>query len=247
MKHLRPAILLIAIQCVWLTNAFSRNDTIQLSRAFGLQLSGFVRGDYLYDTRQGGEAVEGLFLFYPAKPLLDENGQDINATPKSNLSTISSRLSMRVFAPEVFRAKSSAYIEVDFTGTSNTNGIRLRHAYINLAWNKSSLLIGRTWHPFSASCMPNVLALNTGAPFWGFNRSDQIRFNYTPRHWALSAIVNFQSDYASLGPDGKSGNYMRNATIPEFSIDIAHKTNTLQTGVVGAVKTLKPRLFTQIS
>ncbi|MDR3094637.1 MAG: hypothetical protein LBU62_08375, partial [Bacteroidales bacterium] len=39
----------------------------------------------------------------------------------------------------------------------------------------------------------------------------------------------------------------RNATIPEFSIDIAHKTNTLQTGVVGAVKTLKPRLFTQIS
>ncbi|MDR0814852.1 MAG: hypothetical protein LBN37_03755 [Bacteroidales bacterium] len=245
MKYLKSAVLLMAIQFVWVANAFSRNDTIQLGRSFGLQLSGFVRGDYILDTRQGGEAVEGLFLFYPAKPVLDENGKDINATPKSNLTSIASRLSMRFFAPEVLRAKSSAYIEVDFTGTSNTNGIRMRHAYINLAWDKSSLLIGRTWHPFSASCMPNVLALNTGAPFWGFNRSDQLRFNFTPRQWALSAIVDFQSDYASLGPDGKSGVYMRNSIIPEFSIDITHKTNPLQTGVVGSVKTLKPRLFTQ--
>jgi hypothetical protein len=107
----------------------------------------------------------------------------------------------------------------------------------------------------SATTIPNVLALNTGAPFWHFNRSDQVRFNYMPGHWTLSAIVDFQSDYASLGPpEGiaggtavKSGVYMRNAAIPEFSIDITHKTGVLQTGVVGTVKTLKPRLFTQIS
>jgi hypothetical protein len=239
LSFLATGLLLLTI------SAFSRNDTIRLGRSFGLQISGFARIDYIYDTRQTAEAVEGLFTFYPSPVLLDANGKDINASPKTNLSSISSRMATRFFAPDVFRAKTSAYIEFDFTGTSNTNGVRMRQAYVDFTWQKSSLLLGRTWHPLAISCIPNVIALNTGAPFWAFNRSDQLRFNFMPRRWILSATALYQSDYASLGPAGKSPTYLRDAVLPELCLSASYKANDFQAGVVGTVKTIKPRLSTE--
>ena len=232
-------------------SVFSQNDTIRLGRSTGLLVSGFARLDYIYDTRQTVEAVEGLFSFYPMNKQLDANGKDINATPVTNFISIASRLSTRFYAPDVFGAKSSAYIEFDFTGTSNTNGVRLRQAYTHLAWTKTNLLIGRAWHPFSVFCVPNMVSLNTGAPFWAFNRSDQIRFDYHPDNWLLSAFAVYQSDYASLGPapgtastSVKSSVYLRDALLPEWAVHIGYKTPTLQLGAIGSIKTIKPRLYT---
>ena len=230
---------------------FSQNDTIRLSRSYGMLLSGFARIDYIYDTRQTSEAVEGLFTFYPLNKQMDANGNDINGAPVTNFVSIASRLCTRFYGPDVFNAKSTAYIEFDFTGTSNTNGVRLRQAYTNFAWKKSALLLGRTWHPLAMGCVPNVVALNTGAPFWAFNRSDQIRFDYKLDLWQASLYGVFQSDYASLGPSPgtasvsvKSPSYLRNALWPEFALQVAYKTPNFQMGAIGALKTIKPRLYT---
>ena len=230
---------------------FAQSDTIRLGRSFGLQLSGFARIDYIYDTRQTSEAIEGLFTFYPMNKQPDANGKDINAVPKTNFVSIASRLCTRFYAPDLFGARSTAYLEFDFTGTSNTNGTRLRQAYANLSWTKSNLLLGRTWHPFASGCVPNVVALNTGAPFWAFNRSDQIRFDCQPGHWLFSAFAVYQSDYASLGPapgtassSVKSPTYLRDALLPEFALHIAYKTPRLQLGTMGSVKSIKPRQYT---
>jgi hypothetical protein len=246
----RFILLVVVISQIFNLSAFSREDTIKLGRSFGLQMSGFARIDFIHDTRQTNEAVEGLFTFFPLPPLLDANGNDINATPKANFSSISSRLSSRFYAPNVFGAKSTAYIEFDFTGTSNTNGVRMRQAWVNLAWTKSNLLLGRTWHPFATGCVPNVIGLNTGAPFWAFNRSDMVRFDYKPGNWLLQAFALYQSDYASLGPDlsanpsGKKPVYLRDAIIPELAAHIAYKTPDFQLGAIGSVKSIKPRQFT---
>jgi hypothetical protein len=247
----RCFFLLFTVLQLFCLPVFSRNDTIRLGRSFGLQISGFARIDYIYDTRQTAEAVEGLFTFYPSNKMLDANGKDLNAAPKANFVSIASRLCTRFYAPDVFGAKSSAYIEFDFTGTSNTNGVRLRQAYTGLAWSKANLLVGRTWHPLAAGCVPNVIALNTGAPFWAFNRSDQVRFDYKPGHWLLSAIAVYQSDYASLGPapgtastSVKSPTYLRDALWPEFAVNVAYKTPAFQAGIVGSIKSIKPRLYT---
>jgi len=251
MMNLRVIFLIITALQLFGLSLFSQNDTIRLGRSLGLQLSGFARVDYVYDTRQTSEAVEGLFSFYPLDKLLDANGKDINAAPKANFVAVTSRLSTRFYGPDVLGAQSTAYIEFDFTGTSNTNGVRLRQAYTNLAWTKSNLLLGRIWHPLAIGCVPNIVSLNTGAPFWAFNRSDQIRFDYKPENWLLSLFAVYQSDYASLGPvpntastSVKSPTYLRDAVWPEFAAHIACKTPTLQLGVIGAVKTLKPRLYT---
>ena len=232
-------------------SVFSKDDTIRLTRSTGLQLSGYARIDYIYDTRQTFETVEGLNTLYPLNQQLDANGKDLNAAPKANLVSIASRLCSRFYAPDVFGAKSTAYIEFDFTGTSNTNGLRLRQAYVNLSWTKTNLLLGRALHPFNASCVPNLIAFNAGAPFRALNRSDQIRFDYTPEHWLLSLIAVYQSDYASLGPAAgtvstsvKSPTYLRDAIRPELAVQLAYKTSMFQMGAVGSIKSIKPRQYT---
>ena len=249
MKYRSVLLVCILAQCY--LPGFSRDDTIRLGRSYGLQISGFARIDYIYDTRQTSEAVEGLFTFFPLNRSLDADGNDINASPVTNFASIASRLSTRFYAPDVFNAQSTAYIEFDFTGTSNTNGVRMRQAWINLAWPKTNLLLGRTWHPFATGCVPNVIALNTGAPFWAFNRSDMLKFDYKPGNYLLSAFAVFQSDYASLGPSPgtlstsvKNPIYLRDALWPEFAIHTAYKTPAFQVGAIGSVKSIKPRLYT---
>ena len=250
MNHRIILLVFTLLQAFGMT-VFSQGDTIRLSRSYGMLLSGFARIDYIYDTRQTSEAVEGLFTFYPLNKMLDANGKDINGAPVTNFVSIASRLCTRFYGPDVFKAKSTAYIEFDFTGTSNTNGVRLRQAYTNFAWKKTALLLGRTWHPLAMGCVPNVVALNTGAPFWAFNRSDQIRFDFKPELWQISLFGVFQSDYASLGPTPgtasvsvKSPSYLRNALWPEFAVQAAYKAPNFQMGAIGAVKTIKPRLYT---
>ena len=249
----RFILLIIIVLQSFTGSVLAQSDTIRLGRATGLQLSGFARIDYIYDTRQTSEAVEGLFTFFPTNKLLDANGKDMNAADKANFASIASRLSTRFFAPDIVGAKSSAYIEFDFTGTSNTNGVRFRQGYVNLAWPKSNLLMGRTWHPLASSTIPNVIGLNTGAPFWGFNRSDMVRFDYKPERCLLSLMALYQSDYASLGPTPgtaavsvKNPVYLRDALWPEFAFQIGYRTQAFQIGAVGTLKSLKPRQYTMV-
>ncbi|MDR2928911.1 MAG: hypothetical protein LBV41_12050 [Cytophagaceae bacterium] len=244
MRHILLSIIFI---CFIFSSAFAGgSDTIRLGNSYGLQISGFARVDYIVDSRQTSEAVEGLFTFYPLNRELDAAGNDINAMPKANLISVATRLATRFFAPDIFNARSAGYVEFDFTGASNTNGVRLRQAYVNLNWKKSALLIGRTWHPLSAGCIPNMLALNTGAPFWAFNRSDQLRFDYKPNKWTISAAAVYQSDYASLGPVAKSSGYLRDAVLPEISLGAAYSGKQIKLGTMGSVKTIKPRQYTEI-
>jgi len=208
-----------------------------------MKIGGFIRVDYFYDTRQMVDAVESLLSLYPIPQNLDNSGKDIHAVPGTNIASVTSRLNMRFFTPDVLGAKASAFLEFDFAGVSNTNGVRLRHAYLDFAWTKSNLLIGRTWHPLG-NCMPAVLAINTGAPFWIFNRSDQVRFNYSPGNWQFFATASYQSEYASLGPAGRSTLYHRNAILPELTLNIEYHTPKTMIGIAGNTKTIKPRQFT---
>ena len=232
-------------------SGFSENDTIRLGRSSGLQLSGFVRVDYFYDTRQTDEGAEGVFTFYPLNKQLDSNGRDINASHKANLISITSRLETKFYGPDVFNAKSTAYLEFDFTGTTNTNGVRMRQAYVNLAWTKTNLLIGRTWHPMSVACAPFVVGPNKGAPFSFFNRSDQVRLDYKHRNLLIAAAALYQSNFISFGPEPgtlstsvSSSTFMRDASLPEGVVQIAYVTPSFQMGALGSIKSLKPRLYT---
>lgn len=184
-----------------------------------LTLSGFIKADAIFDTRQIVEAREGFLLLYPKNHLYDANGEDLNERGSFSQYAMTSRLSLKISGPDIFGAKASAFIESDFTGASNAenNSLRLRHAYFKLTWSSVSLLAGQYWHPLDIPEMsPAVLSLNTGAPFRSFSRQPQVRVDF--RHGKLNLVLaaTSQRDYMNNGPDGQTYAYLRNSMIPIF-------------------------------
>ncbi len=217
-------------------------------KKFGITFSGFIKGDLAFDTRQNLESREGFFLFYPLAPEYDPNGDDINASPGFNQYAMTSRLSGKISGPDLMGAKTTGLLEGDFSGPSNTanNTFRLRHAWAKLQWERSSFLIGQYWSPMDViRVAPKVLALNTGAPFRSFSRNPQVRAEWEfIKNAHLIAVAYNQRDFASIGPDGRSYKYLRNAAIPNLHLQFQFTPGMHRFGFGVDFKSLKPRLKT---
>lgn len=214
---------------------------------FGIRFSGFVKTDAIWDTRQTVTARDGHYLLYPAGPKLDVDGEDINEGVNFNILAVQTRLKGAITGPDAFGAKSGGLIEAAFFGTtdSDINGFRLRHAFLTLVWDKSSLLIGQYWHPmFVTTCFPGVISFNTGAPFQPFSRNPQIRWTYKLGATRILAAAIAQRDFISMGPDGASTKYLRNSAIPNLHAQLQWDVNNLHFGVGSDWKALRPRLET---
>lgn len=212
-----------------------------------LTWSGFVKAEAMYDTRQIVEAREGYLLLYPKKVILDKNGEDINAHGSFNQYAMMARLTARISGPDVLGAKASALIEGDFTGASNleNNSFRLRHAYLRLKWTHATVTAGQYWHPLNIpEMMPNVLSLNTGAPFHPFSRQPQIRLDAS--HGKINTVlaVAAQRDYMNNGPLGASTVYLRNSIVPNIHAQVQYVDEKVFAGAGVDFKRLTPRLVT---
>jgi hypothetical protein len=221
--------------------------------AFGISLSGFVKTDVFYDSRQSVGIREGHYLLFPKAPQTDPDGDDVNDRPSFNILSVQTRVAGKITGPDALGAKTSAYIEAEFFGTSDAdlNGFRLRHGYLKLEWPHSELMVGQFWHPmFVTESFADVVSFNTGAPFQPFNRSPQIR--YTRKLGAVSLVGTAlaQRDFLSNGPDGTTSAYLRNAALPEINIKLqygskndARKTETVA-GFGADLMKLSPRIVT---
>ncbi len=215
--------------------------------SFGISFSGFVKTDIMYDTRQTTALREGHFLLYPAPELMDKNNEDINSKSNLNILSIQTRLTGKITAPDAFGAKTSGQIEGEFFGTTDgdINGFRLRHAFLKLDWENTSLLVGQTWHPmFVAEMFPGVVSFNTGAPFQPFSRNPQIRFSYAANEFKFILAAMAQRDFQSNGPGGFSSTYLRNSVIPNLHAQVQYLSNGNLAGVGIDFKKLTPRLVT---
>ncbi len=212
-----------------------------------LKVSGFVKADYVYDTRQNVEAREGFYIGYPKPIVRDANGIDINGHPSANQYAMTTRLGLKAIGPEILNAKTLAYIEGDFTGPSNAtnNSFRLRHAYIRLDWENTSFLMGQYWHPLDVpEMLPLVLSLNTGAPMHSFSRGPQMRLTQQTGFIKWVAVAYSQRDYASNGPQGVSNIYLRNSTIPDLSLQAHFSHQKIFAGIGINYKQLQFQSFT---
>jgi hypothetical protein len=221
--------------------------------SFGLALSGFIKTDILYDSRQTVNVREGHYLLFPKGEMSDRDGLDLNAVPTFHLLSIQTRLLGRIAGPDAFGAKTSGLVEGEFFGTSDgdLNGFRLRHAFVKLDWPNTGLLVGQYWHPmFVVECSPEVVSFNTGAPFQPFNRSPQVRLTWKFGNWSLSATAMSQRDFVSPGPDGPSPAYARNAARPEFNLKLQGVLprpagGETVFGLAANQSTIRPRVSTQ--
>lgn len=205
---------------------------------------GQVRTDAYVNSRSFQESADGELALYPLDKKLDANGKDLNAHANDGFYDLYSRMGVDVGGLHFANAKVSAKIEADFRGTGTTYSIfRLRHAYFNLDWKHTSLLLGQTWHPLYGDVAPQILNLSNGAPFQPFNRSPQIRFRYYTGDVRFTAAAVWQAQYLSIGPGNvKSESYIKNSCVPEIFAGIDYIANGWTVGVGGELLSLKPRL-----
>lgn len=230
--------------------AVSSMAQITLGKDVNLKIYGQVRADIYYNSRDNVQSVDGLFYMFPKDEVLDANGNDINGSDNSNMYTAYSRLGLDFSGPMLGRAKTTAKVELDYRGNGNDNlhTFRLRQAYFNLDWGKSKLLVGQTWHPFFGEVSPQILNLNTGAPFQAFSRAPQIRYRYNTGDIQVTVSALWQSQYKSYGPtanDGSGNSRIqaphKNANIPEFALGLDYKANGWIAGVGMDVLSISPR------
>lgn len=236
-------LLLLLVMCTSMTNLNAQKHELPLKVKFG----GYVHTLFTYDTRQMVAAREGHILLYPKNESLDAAGKDINEGGVYNMAVIQSRMNAKITGPEIFGAKTNGLIEAEFIGNgeSDTNGLRVRHAFVNLDWGNTSLLIGQTWSPlFVAEVFPFTVGANAGLPFKPFARNPQVRLTHKTGNWKLLGAIATERDYTSTGPDGSSNKYLRNAGLPIVQGQIHYYAGEKKHlfGVSGEFKTLKPSL-----
>ena len=211
-----------------------------------VDLAGFVRNDFIFDTRRNLDACDHLLEMYPLKPQYDSQGEDINAQSSAQFLNTFSRIGFNFSGLEMGKTKINAFIEIDFTGGSETPTLRLRHAYTLINWPKSKLLVGRTWHPtFIEKVFPMTLNENTGLPFQVFNRSPQVRFTYNlSSNFDFIAAAVYQYDYSNTGPSGKTYHYQRDAVVPNMHGQIQYYNQNWVLGAGVDWKSILPRTST---
>lgn len=204
-----------------------------------VKFGGWVRAEYYVDSREMVGAVDDLFGFFPENENFDANSNDLNAVVRQNLSVQATRFNALFSGPSFLNAKSSAFFEFDFTG-GNTVAARFRHGWAKLTWEKSELLIGKTWNPFAETPFPTVVGLHTGIPFRPFGRADQIRFSYMPcNNIRLLLAAAYQSEHKTPIEKSAEGD-MRANPIPELHLQLHYKNPNFSAGLLSEFKTLRP-------
>ena len=61
-------------------------------KEWDVNLYGFIRTDYIFDSRKSATVREDNLNLYPLDEMLDSNGTDLNAVNQSNFLSITSRL-----------------------------------------------------------------------------------------------------------------------------------------------------------
>jgi hypothetical protein len=234
-----------------LTAGVLQSHSQETDPTWGIKLTGFVKNDIFYDTRQSSASNglrEGHFYLFPDDISNDIFGNDLNANSSLHMLSIQSRIKGDITGPEAFGAKTSGLIEAEFFGTSESdlNGFRLRHAYVKLDWKTTTLLTGQYWHPmFPMESFPGTVSFNTGAPFTPFSRNPQVRLTQKAGEISFSLTAYTQRDFTSPGPDGNSNKYLRNACIPGIDLLIRIPAGDVFTAWAGVdYKTLRPELKT---
>ena len=229
------SVLLIALLAV---TYFSYGQSNNAEKKFGINWSGFVKTDFMYDTRQVVNAREGHFNILPAAENL-VGGDDLNDQSNFNILSIQTRLKAAISGPDFFGMKTSGAIEAAFFGNSDASvgELRLRHAFVQLSNDKIEILMGQYWHPmFVTAVFPGTYSFNTGVPFQPFSRNPQLRIT-TKGNVKFIGVLFTERDFQTRGASvSKSG-------IPQFHAQLQFGKASETLGGLGFnVKSSRPNL-----
>jgi len=232
MKRKISMVLALLIGGVFLS--YGQNDDKKVSVKF----SGFIKSDFMFDSRQTTNAREADFLILPA-PENMVGGEDLNDQSNVNFLSIQSRLRAKISGPEFFGMKTSGLIEGAFFGNANatTGEFRLRHAFVKLSNDKIDIIAGQYWHPmFVTAVFPGTYSFNTGVPFQPFSRNPQLRIE-TKGNVKFIGVMFTERDFKTRGASvSQSG-------IPQLHAQLQFGDKAKTLGGFGVnLKTVRPGL-----
>ena len=226
-------------------------EVLRAQSSFSLDWHGFVNPHYYADSRSVVGGREDMMLFFPKPIVKDSLGNDLNDGWQADMLAITARLGLTIKGPDIWGAKTKAYIEGDFTGSTNAtiNDLRLRHAYIDLNWEHHRLLAGQYWYAMVIhEIMPMTNPLNMGSPFHCYARQPQVRYEYHLDAFEAVAVAQWQLDNISQGllngVPTSSTLFARHSMIPELNFQLRYNTGNLFFGAAVNVKTIQPMVQT---
>ena len=223
-----------AIIALSLLSLFSGWQSYAQKTGFKYDFYGFVRNDFFYSSRLSQTSEEGSFYLFPLDNNFDPDGKDLNGCGSLNMYNMRTRLGLNVQGINIGQAATSANVEVDFRGSGSSIGtLRVRHAYFLLDWGDHSLLLGQTWHPLYGTVSPEILDINSGAPYHPDDRAPQVRWRYSTGGVMLTATAAWQAQNKANGLSGSSSEYLTTGCVPELfaGIDYTGKYFTAGAGV----------------
>ena len=220
---------------------------LEAQEGFHFDFHGFVNPHYYADSRSVVGGREDMMLFYPKPIVHDAQGNDINDGWQANMLAITARLNVKITGPEMLGAKTSAFVEGDFTGATNAtiDNLRLRHAYFTLDWGRHKLLAGQSWYAMvTHEIMPMTNPLNMGAPFHCYARQPQVRYTYSMDGLEAVAVAQWQLDNMSQGllngVSTSSTLFARHSILPELNAQLRYRTSRLFIGAAANLKSIQP-------
>ncbi len=203
-------------------------------------IGGFVKADFGWaDQGYGADYTYASRYSYsnPLTGITNENRRDRYGA--TYMAAGETRLSMAIKGPDGWGAKTSAFIEGEFTGATgatDTYGLfRLRHAFMKMDWSKWSLLFGQTWENWGV-IFPDLLGRNEANPNKKGVRAPQIRLTNTINPNWNWYIMLFQPNAASQGTWNAVGDDFARSYIPQIAAEVTWQTD--KCGKVGKDKLL---------
>ena len=239
---MRKQLSVLLILLLGLTH-YSYGQSAEGDQKFGITWGGFVKVDYMFDSRQTVTAREGHFLLFPANKNM-VNGEDLNAQANFNILAVQTRLTGKITGPDFFGMKTSGVIEGAFFGHSDSdiNGFRLRHAFVKLSNGRLDIIMGQYWHPmFVTDVFPGTYSFNTGVPFQPFSRNPQLRIS-TKGDIRFTGVLFSGRDFATRGAAGITSKYVRDAVVPPCHAQLQAVGKEILGGMGVNFKTLRPVL-----
>jgi hypothetical protein len=218
---------------------------VSTEKEWDISWYGFIRTDYIWDTRKSAQVREYNLNLYPLDEVLDVNGADLNDTGASNFLSVVSRLGTKVKGPNVWGAKISGTLEGDFFGNteSSIGLLRLRHAYVNMDWSKTSLTMGQTWYPtFIPEVFPGVANFSTGILFNPFGWASQVRLkqNFTKEFSGAITAYKEREFTTQTATGGTQNSASINSSIPTIHGQLQFKNKNWIAGIGAEYKPLQP-------
>ncbi len=217
--------------------------TALAEKEWDVSMYGFIRTDYIYDSRKSATVRESQLNLYPLDA--PAAGDDFNKVSSSNFLSVVSRLGAKVKGPNVWGAKMSGTLEGDFYGnTEATIGtFRLRHAFVTMDWSKTQLTMGQTWYPtFIPEVFPGVANFNTGIMFNPFGWATQVKLKHNLTKELSFALTAYKEREfaATTSTIGTQNSASINSSLPTFHGQFQFKNKNWIAGVGAEYKSLQP-------